>query len=485
MPIMPPRMLIPLIVACGLFMENLDSTVLSTSLPAIAADLQVEPISLKLALTSYLLSLAVFVPISGWVADKYGARIVFMAAIAVFTGGSMLCGLAHGLPEFVGYRVIQGLGGAMMVPVGRLVILRSVSKAEMISALAWLTIPALIGPVIGPPLGGFITTYFHWRWIFYVNVPMGVLGLVLTWKYIANVKEMQTPPLDKVGFALSGIGLSAFVFGLAVLGENAGSLTAGFILAATGLAVCGAYVWHARRAANPVIDLGLLRIPTFRASVIGATFFRIGVGAIPFLLPLMLQLSFGLTPFQSGTITFAAAAGAMLMKATAAPIIRYFGFRNVLIANAIISAGFLAANGLFTIATPHMIIIAVLLAGGFFRSLEFTAINALAYADIRQEDMSRATSFASVAQQVSLSLGVAIGALILQAARGMRGEAQIVQADFAIAFWIVAAIGAISTVSFLRLPKGAGAELASVPAHTAVTPQATAANPCAETTVPQ
>lgn len=257
---MPIRMLIPLIVACGLFMENLNSTVLSTSLPAIAGDLHVSPISLKLALTSYLLSLAVFVPISGWVADKYGARTVFMGAIAVFTAGSALCSLAQNLPELVLYRIVQGLGGAMMVPVGRLVILRSVAKSEMIAALAWLTIPALLGPVIGPPLGGFITTYLHWRWIFYINLPIGVLGLVLTWNFITNVKEDHAPPLDKTGFALSGLGLSAFVFGLAILGETGGSLSAGFALAAAGLGLCAAYVWHAKRTENPVIDLNLLKI---------------------------------------------------------------------------------------------------------------------------------------------------------------------------------------------------------------------------------
>jgi EmrB/QacA subfamily drug resistance transporter len=478
-------MLIPLIVACGLFMENLDATVLSTSLPAIAADLQEDPIALKLALTSYLLSLAVFIPISGWVADKYGARTVFMAAIAVFTGGSALCGFAHNLPEFVLYRIVQGLGGAMMVPVGRLVILRSVEKSEMISALAWLTIPALMGPVIGPPLGGFITTYLHWRWIFYVNVPIGLLGLALTGRFITNVMEVHTPPLDKIGFTISGLGLSAFVFGLALLGENAGLLTAGLILTATGVVFCAVYVWHARRIENPAIDLRLLRIPAFRASVIGASFFRIGVGAMPFLLPLMLQLGFGLSPFQSGMVTFASAAGALIMKATAAPAIRYFGFRNVLIVNALISTAFMGVNGFFTAATPHFVIIAFLLIGGFFRSLEFTAANALAYADISQADMSRATSFASVMQQVSLSLGVAIGALILQAARGIRGEPQLTQMDFAIAFWIVAAIGAVSAISFFRLPEGAGAELASVPARKAITPLASAAPPHAEATAPQ
>ncbi len=486
---MPPRMLIPLIVACGLFMENLDATVLSTSLPAIAADLHEDPISLKLALTSYLLSLAVFIPISGWVADKYGARTVFMGAIVVFSAGSILCGLAHNLPEFVAYRMIQGLGGAMMVPVGRLVILRTVTKSEMISALAWLTVPALLGPVIGPPLGGFITTYFHWRWIFYINLPIGVLGVLLTWRYITNVMEAHPRPLDRTGFVLSGLGLSAFVFGLALLGEGSGSMAAGFSLVATGLIICGIYVWHARHTKYPVIKLRLLLIPTFRAAVIGASFFRIGVGAIPFLLPLMLQLSFGLSPFQSGMITLAAAAGALIMKTTAAPILRFFGFRKVLIVNAILCSAFLIANGFFTPETPHGVIVAVLLVGGFFRSLEFTAANALAYADIKPTDLSSATSFASVAQQVSLSLGVALGALILQASRGMSGEAQITLHDFSVAFWIVGSISAISALSFMRLPKSAGAALAkAAPAgasNTAVTVEGTAANPKAEVTAPQ
>ncbi len=482
---MPPRVLIPLIVACGLFMESLDSTVLSTSLPAIAADLHVAPVSLKLALTSYLLSLAVFIPISGWAADKYGARTVFMGAIVVFTGGSMLCSLANGLPEFVLYRIIQGLGGAMMVPVGRLVLLRSVSKAEMISALAWLTIPALLGPMLGPPLGGFITTYLHWRWIFYINLPIGALGLALTWKYIANIREPHVPPLDRRGFVLSGLGLSAFVSGLAMLGENAGSLVAGFGLTAGGAAMCAAYVWHARRTENPMIDLRLLEIQTFRAGVLGASLFRIGVGAVPFLLPLMLQLSFGLTPFQSGLLTFAAATGALVMKASAAPIIRALGFRRVLIVNAVISAAFMAANGFFTAAWPHALMFAVLLAGGFFRSLEFTAINALAYADIPQARMSRATGFASVTQQVSLSLGVAIGALILQAAQALRGAPDISRGDFAIAFWIAAAIGVLSVISFARLPPGAGGELAGRPTGANAGVETLTTNPRPETAAPQ
>ena len=468
-PLIPAKRLIPLIVACGLFMESLDSTVLSTSLPAIAASLNEDPISLKLALTSYLLSLAVFIPISGWVADKYGARTVFMAAIAVFTAGSMLCGLSNSLAEFVVFRILQGIGGAMMVPVGRLVILRAVPRSELITALAWLTIPALIGPVIGPPLGGFITTYFNWRWIFYVNVPIGALGLFLAWKFIANIAEPHSPPLDKTGFMLSSLGLSSFVFGLALLGDNAASLRTGLSLTAAGLAVCAVYVWHAGRTDHPVIDLKLLRIPTFRAGVIGGSLFRIGIGAIPFLLPLMLQLSFGLTPFQSGAITFVSSVGAILMKTTAAPIIRRFGFRKTLIVNSLISSAFLAAIGLFTAETAHAVIIATLLVGGFFRSLEFTAVNAMSYADIDQPDMSRATSFASMMQQLSLSLGVAIGAMVLHGARGMRGESAIAHADFALAFGIVAAISALSTLSFVRLPPGAGKALAAEPETAAAT----------------
>jgi len=455
-------MLIPLVVACGLFMESLDATVIATSLPAIAASLNEDPISLKLAMTSYLLSLAVFIPISGWVADRYGARTVFMGAIVVFTAGSMLCGLSNGLPEFVAFRVVQGIGGAMMVPVGRLLILRSVPKRELIRAMAWLTIPALFGPVTGPPLGGFITTYLDWRWIFYVNVPIGALGLFLSWRFFDNIREEKTRPLDKTGFVLSGLALSTFVFGLALLGEMQQLMVVGVALTATGLVFGAVYARHAFRADNPVIDLKLLRIPTFRAGVIGGSVFRVGIGAMPFLLPLMLQLCFGLTPFQSGMITLAAAAGSLVMKTTAPVIIRRFGFRNVLIVNAVVSSAFIAVSGFFTETTPHAVLVAVLLTGGFFRSLEFTAINTLSYADIGEGQMSRATSFASVAQQVSLSLGVAIGALVLQIAQAQRGATALTQADFAMAFWIVAAISLIATLSFWRLPIGSGESLSPI-----------------------
>jgi len=447
-----------LIVACALFMENLDGTVISTSLPAIAADLHEDPISLKLALTSYLLSLAIFIPASGWAADRFGARTVFRLAILVFTLGSIACGLSSSLPEFVLARVLQGLGGAMMVPVGRLVLLRSVDRPDMVRALAYLTMPALIGPIVGPPVGGFITTYFHWRWIFWINVPIGVLGITLATIFIEDRRETNVWPLDLRGFLLSGIGLSLLIFGLSIAGR---SFVPGLVVAAMVLLGAGSlalYVLHARRAAHPIIDLSLLKIRTFRASVTGGSIFRVATGSIPFLLPLMLQVGFGLNAFQSGLTTFISSAGALAMKTTAPAILKIFGFRRVLVYNTMLSSVLLAAIGFFYPSTPAFLMMGVLLAGGFFRSLEFTSVNALAYADIEAVVMSRATSFSSVAQQLSLSIGVAVGASILQSLRWFRGG-ELEVADFQWAFLVMAVILMSAMGSFLRLPEGAGADL--------------------------
>ncbi len=440
-------------------MENLDSTVLATALPAIAVDLHEDPISLKLALTSYLLSLAIFIPASGWAADRFGARTIFRGAIVVFTAGSILCGFSSSLPQFVAARIFQGMGGAMMVPVGRLVLLRSVPRSELVQALAYLTMPALIGPILGPPLGGFITTYSDWRWIFWINVPIGVLGVVLATLYIENIKEPDPPKLDAPGLLMTGLGLSGLMFGSTVAGrgEFPPVVVAGLIGA--GLLLLGFYVRHAKRAAHPIIDLKLLEIQTFSASLYGGFLFRLGIGALPFLLPLMLQLGFGLTPFQSGCLTFGAAAGSFLMKATAQPILRRFGFRRVMVFNALISSAFLAFYGLFTATTPWWLMFTLLLAGGFFRSLEFTSINAIAYADVDNAAMSRATSFASVMQQLSLSTGVAVGAAVIELSRTAHGDAVLRAGDFGAAFFLVALISAASALIFMRLPPTAAASL--------------------------
>lgn len=286
------------------------------------------PVILKLAFTTYLLALTVFIPVSGWCGDRFGARNVFRAAIAVFTLGSIACGFATSLESLIVARAIQGIGGAMMVPVGRLIVLRTVAKSEMVSALATLTIPALLGPLMGPPLGGFITTYFHWRWIFWINVPVGLLGLALATIYMPDIREEEVSPLDARGFLLSGLGLSTLVFGATVLGRHVLPDYGPPTLIGLGLVLCGLYIVHARRTAKPILDLKLLATPTFRSGVMGGSLFRIGVGAIPFLLPLMLQLGFKLTPFQSGSLTFAAALGALTMKFTAGRILKRLGFRN-------------------------------------------------------------------------------------------------------------------------------------------------------------
>lgn len=414
------------------------------------------------------MSLAIFIPVSGWMADRFGARTVFRAALAVFMAGSLACAASNSLAAFVAARFLQGMGGAMMVPVGRLLLLRSIPKSELVGAMAYLTIPALVGPVFGPPLGGFITTYFDWRWIFFINLPIGLLGILLASLFIPNVREVERPPLDLAGFVLSGIGLAALMLGFAGGGRHLlpTELTTACVLGGAGLLLL--YVRHARRTAHPLLKLDLLRCPTFRATIVGGSLFRIGVGAVPFLLPLMLQIGFGLSPLESGLLTFASAAGALFMKALAAGILRRFGFRAVMTANAFVASAFLAANGLFTPATPHWLIVAILLVGGCFRSLQFTSINAIGYADVASRDMGSATALTSVAQQLSLSVGVALGGLILQGANGWRGGAELGAQDFWPAFLAVALISALSGFVFARLAPDAGAEMSghrAVPAR--------------------
>jgi EmrB/QacA subfamily drug resistance transporter len=456
---MDPSVLVPLVVASALFMENMDSTVIATSLPAIALDLGVNAISLKLTFTSYLLSLAVFIPISGWCADRFGARTVFRIAIAVFTTGSIACAFSSSLPGFVVARAIQGMGGAMMVPVGRIVILRTVPKTDLVRALSYLTIPALIGPIIGPVVGGFITTYFHWRWIFWINLPVGILGILLATRYMPIFAESANAPLDVTGFILSGGGLSTLIFGLTSVGRGAATTSIGLSLIGIGAVLLAIYAVHARRADHPIIDLTLLKTTTFRTSIGGGFLFRTGIGAVPFLLPLLLQIGFGMTPFASGTLTFAAAAGAMLLKFAAAPVLRFFGFRKILLFNALISAGFLAATALFTAQTSHIVILIVLFVGGFFRSLQFTALNAVAYADIPTDKISAATSFSSVAQQVSGSVGVALAAIMLETSQWSRGASDLSVHDFAVAFLAIALIAASSALFHRLLPEEAGDEI--------------------------
>ncbi len=450
---------VPLIVAVSLFMENMDSTVISTSLPAIARALGTNPLALKLAVTSYLLSLAICIPASGWTADRFGARNVFRAAIAVFILGSIGCAASHSLEEFVIARVVQGMGGAMMTPVGRLIMVRSVDKHLLLNAMALVTVPALIGPICGPPLGGFITTYASWHWIFLINVPIGLVGIVMASWFIPDIHVEHRHPFDFVGFALSGIGIAGLAFGLSVMGLEFLPTRVVAALIGIGAIATVAYVIHAKRTPAPILDLSLLKLPTYRASIVGGFLFRLGVGALPFLLPLLLQIGFDLTPFQSGLITFTSALGSMFMKAAVASVLRRFGYRNVLLYNALISSIFLAACATFVPGMPFWAMIAILLSGGFFRSLQFTSINTIAYAEIDPPRMSRATALTAAAQQLSLSTGVAAGALVVEITLRLKGSVAMAAADFPPAFLVISALAASAALIFMRLPADAGEEL--------------------------
>jgi EmrB/QacA subfamily drug resistance transporter len=451
--------LIPLIVATALFMENMDSTVIATSLPAIAADIGTSPLTLKLAITSYLLSLAIFIPASGWTADRFGARAVFSIAIAVFMVGSIGCALSSSVTHFVIARILQGVGGAMMTPVGRLVLLRSIDKSALVNAMAWVTVPALVGPVIGPPLGGFITTYFSWHWIFLINIPIGLLGIFMAQRYIDPIRSEDPERFDLYGLVLAGIGLGGIAFGLSVAGLNLLPWTIVAALVAIGTISMTLYVIHAKRTASPVLDFTLLRLPTLRASIIGGFLFRLGIGALPFLLPLQMQVGFGLSPFRSGMVTFASAVGAMGMKTLAARIIRTFGFRSIMVINAVVSSIFLAACALFTVTTPLLLIMIILVVGGFFRSLQFTAINTVAYAEVEPAQMSRATTLVSVNQQLAISAGVAVGAFSVESTMLLRHAQELSAADFAPAFIVVSIISAGSAYFFWQMPDDAGHEI--------------------------
>lgn len=451
--------ILPLTIAAALFMEQMDSTIIATSLPDIAKDLGTSPVSLKLAFTTYLLGLTVVLPVCGWLADRFGARTIFRLAIIIFTTGSVACGFAQSLEWLVFARGLQGVGGALMVPVGRIILLRSVQKSELLDAIAWLTIPALIGPVIGPPIGGFITTTYDWRWIFWMNLPFGFLALGLATWLMPNVKAEVPPPLDIKGFLLSGLGLTLAVFGMTVAERGIFADWQVWAMILSGLMLLVAYWFHAKQHPAPILDLRLLRLPTYRYSVIGGNLYRIAVGAVPFLVPLMLQLGFGYTAFETGLVTFASAIGSLLMKFTVAPIVRRFGYRGLLIWNGLVSCALIAVQGLFTATTAYAIMCSVLLMAGFTRSLQFSALNTLAYADVEMQDMARANALYTVAQQLFLAVGVSVAAFLLDARLWFSGRSELIADDFSFALAFVAVLSALSVLSYLKLQPGAGASI--------------------------
>jgi EmrB/QacA subfamily drug resistance transporter len=405
------KRLLPWLVAVAFFMESLDTTILNTALPAIAKALAVAPLSMKAVLSSYTLSLAVFIPISGWMADRFGTRRVFASAIGLFTLGSVLCGISSNIHVLVACRILQGCGGAMMVPVGRLTMVRAFARSELIRAMSFVAIPALIGPMLGPIAGGLIVGYFHWRVIFFINMPIGLLGLYLVYRHLPDYREAQSHPLDTAGLILFGSGIALLSYVLEVFGEHTLSGRVMLALLVISAALLTGYGLRATRTRFPLLRLTLFRIRTFRVSVSGSFFTRLGIGGIPFLFPLLYQVGLGFTPIQSGLLMMPQAVAAMSLKMTMPGILRRFGYRGVLMFNTVILGLLIVLFATIGVGTPVWFIIALAFVFGFFTSLQYTSMNTLVYADVTEEQASSASTIASTTQQMSISFGVASASL--------------------------------------------------------------------------
>lgn len=449
-------MVVPMVVACAFFIENFDATVVVTAVPAMAQSLGTTPIGLASGITAYMLAGAVCIPISGWLVDRFGARTVFRAAIGLFTLASLACGLAVSANQFIAARIVQGIGGAMMVPVGRLIVLRSVEKKDFVRAMAFVTVPSVFGQVLGPPLGGFLITYASWRWIFFINLPIGLIGMLLVGRVIPQMREARPGLFDWRGFALTGAAIGCLMMGFdGIVSEGRPAIIA--VLIAIGLALGALAVRHLRGRSNAVLDLTLLKVPTFEILMRSGFAFRMAFGAMSYLLPLQLQVAFGMTAFESGMLTFFMALGTLAMKTAAPRLLRVLGFRTVLLGDYALGGAALLALAFFTPATPVALMAAVLFASGLFRSLGYTAVNTLSYADIPPARMSRASSFAGTVDRVSVAAGVSSGAILLQLLTSGAGAPSI--GTFQSAFVAVAGLMVLAWLPCLQLAPDAGSEL--------------------------
>jgi EmrB/QacA subfamily drug resistance transporter len=446
------------LVAVSLFMESLDGTVIATALPQMAQSFNVGVVDMNVGMSAYMLALAVFIPASGWVADRFGARSVFATAVALFTLTSLLCAASQDLTSFVFARILQGAAGAMMVPVGRLVVLRNTAKTDLMKAIATLTWPALSAPILGPPLGGFITTYASWHWIFFLNIPIGAVTLALAFWVIPNDRSLERPGFDWIGFVLTSATCAGLLYGLDLVGQTTGlwAVGTGFLIASV-IFGWAAYK-HSAHHAHPMPDLFALRFQTFAVTMKGGSLFRTAVSAVPFLLPLMLQIGFGFNPFHAGLYVLALFAGNMGMKPLTSWVLRTFGFRTTLVGNGLVFVATMLGCALLTPTTPPPILVIVLVLSGAARSMQYTAINTIAFVDVPDEKMSGANTLFTLVQQVTFGLGIALGAIALRLSDvfGTTGSSGLTLADFHIAFLIVGAVGLLGLYDSLALPRDAG-----------------------------
>lgn len=453
-----------LLVAGAFFMENLDGTVIVTAIPQMADSFGVDPVDLSIGVSAYILALAVLIPASGWLTDRFGARPVFASAIVVFSLASILCGLSQTLPEFVGARVLQGFGGAMMVPVGRLVVLRNAKKSEIITAIATITWPGLAAPVLGPPLGGFITTYFSWHWIFFLNIPLGIAAFIVALRLVPQ-GERQDRPFDWLGFIFTGVACFTLLLGIELISRADPPWLWASASMACGIGVGYLAVRQARRDPHPLVELWALRLKSFSISIWGGTLFRASIGAVPFLLPLLFQIGFGLDAFVSGLLLLAVFAGNIVMKMFTTGILQRFGFRRTLLFNGFANAAAILACALITPATPVPVIMGLLFVSGLTRSMQFTTLATIAFAEIPAERMSGANTLANIAQPLGMALGIAVAALALRAAAVLfpADGASISLLQFHVSFLIIGIIALVAVIDTIGLAPEAGDELRTRP----------------------
>ncbi|WP_449396064.1 MFS transporter [Devosia riboflavina] len=445
---------VALIVAGALFMQMLDATIIVTAIPAMAESFGVPPLSMGVGITTYMLTVAILIPAAGWLADRIGARSVFLWAIVIFTLGSVLCGVAQDLPQFISARILQGIGGAFMVPVGQIIVLRLAERPQLVRVLSLLSWPALFAPVVGPTIGGFITTYFSWRWTFLINIPLGAISLALSAWLIPDDGYRNKVPLDWLGLILSSLGLGALLSGLESMVHvgGHGAVTAGLIV--TGIVLCALATLHMARTAHPLLDLSIMRVKTFALSnLLAGSYYRIALNTMPFLLPLLFQIGFGMTAFEAGSLMVAYFAGNLAVRVITTPVLERFGFRLAMVINGVLSAVAIGLCTLLTADTPAILVVALMVLGGATRSMQYTALNVLAFIDIGPEQRSSASTLSTTLMQITILLGVVVGSLSLSLFQALRGAASLDLVDFQLSFAALVVVTLISAVQMRHIPK--------------------------------